>query len=719
MNLDSLPNLNEDSGKVPSIKKSIYDYIPSIQDINLGTTLKDIDHGTETIFRIKTLPNNQFHYQFLDGGDIGRGVIIGEFKSKEYIGSLKDGNSETVLGMIFPTMIESRSLILEKYIGTRSDEELKKAAELTFNDIINHPEIQEDAETFIKLNKGNPKTIEPDLSENIEISYGFNKHYYININDFEVSDVEIKESNNGVYDDKKVFIKAYPKECKILQSPKLDRQIKYEITWVSKTGRYPIPTEGNPKNIISQLDNSGLILDEYKAHNKLAFILNWMAERNLMIKDYGIKEPGFHWLNDKIIPVDYECEKLPDPEDLKKSLELLEDFGGYFKTSNYDIRDKVATIFKLTLLNPFDYVKKELDYDREIILSYGAPGTAKTSLIQLVRFVYNIPKDYFIESGGSANTPAQLSGLMIESTFPKMVDEAENIFRKPELVSLNKQSMNGLYSRKIRDKHQNEKIQPSYATLLYNSNEIPFKLSKDGSVRRYNIIHFDETQRPSEDEKEEFKDKWKASDKGHYQKDTPLNDLKYIGQFVAYQIVNNPSLLKEDSRSLTDKLVKNMYQYAELSGDSPGWLMQWCKLEDEKSFRASENEKIIYFIRKSIENAHKFRVQEVTDEGRPENTFEDDITHKPEFYYKRIFEVANNPALPWLSIKKIKNNSYYLISSGILEELSKEIGLNISLSELAARFESFENKSIYLGPGTFRMVRVPRKAFEKLLYPEL
>ena len=676
------------------------DYIPAIHEIELEN-IQNLEDGIKIIFRIEKLPDKKrFNYQFIRGG-LGDGSIIHEFKSNDYIGDLKSLDD-----------VKLKKTHLYNALYTNE-------IPLNLEEIINLTEIPGDYETFLKSCHSNPVLKEPLLNDTLKIEYGINKYYILGKENLAICDATYRSREDGeTYLEEKPFIKAYPTEMKILQSPLLDRKIKYDIIWTSKTGHYSIKTEGNPKTIINQLDDSGLILDDYKANTKLAHILNWLAERKLLTCDYGIKEPGFHWLEDKIITVDYDCQELPSPEDLKKSLNILEDFGSYFKTSDYDIRDKVATIFKLTLLNPFDYVKKQLGYDREIPFLYGAPGTAKTSLLQLVMFVYEIPKDYFMESGGSANTPAQLSGLMKEKTFPIMVDEAENIFKKPELVSLNKQAMNGLYSRKIRDTNQNEIPQPSYATLLYNSNEIPFKLSKDGSVRRYNIIHFDETQRPSEDDKEDFKDKWKASDKGHYQADTPLKHLKYIGQFVAYDILNNPGLLKEDNQTLTDKLVNRMYLYAELSGGVPGWLKDWCNLEDEKSFRASENEKILYFMRKAIEKAHKLRVQEVTEDFRPENTFEDDIYHKPGFYHKRIFEVANNPALPWLSIQKIKSEPYYLISSGILEELSEEIGLNITLSELEARFKPFENKPIRRKSRVIRMVKVPKKDFEELLYPE-
>lgn len=700
-------------------------YWPAIQEIVLDDIMAHLYDGIEPIFRIEAQENHKFIYSFIRGG-IGDRKVIFEYESKEYIGLLNftnESENKNELKINLLKLMKENNVIFSKYSKKTADE----GALLTFKDIINHPKLQNDIETFFKLNKDFKEHLEEsEFHSSLKIDYNNKKYFKLDSDELQVLECEIKQNADGTYHLIKPFIDAFPDELHIIQSPLLDRNIKYNIIWKSKSAGYSVPTEGNPKTIINQLSDSGLILNDYKSHDKFAFILSYMRKEGFMEKEYGIQESGFHWLDGEIISVKYNCDELPDPKDLKKSLKTLEDFGNYFKTQEADIRDKLATIFKLTLITPFDYVKKQLGYDREIPFLYGAPGTAKTTILQLPKFVYNIPNDYYMESGGAAGTKSQLSGLMKESTFPKMIDEAENIFKDPELAALNKQSLNNLYSRKIRDTNQNEKIQPSYSTLLYNSNQSPFKHSQNGSVRRYQIINFDETEKPSEDEKTYFKETWKASDKGHYQKDTPLKYLKHIGKFVAFKIVNNPDLLKKEVKSLTDSLIDDMYTFAGNLGGPAPWLKSWCEVEDEKSFKEMENENITYFLRKSIEDAHKYKIQAVNEDYKPENTFENETAHGPEFYYHRMDEVANNPALAWFDKKNIMGAEYYLINLGILNELHKKTDIKISLSELSKRFGIFELKSIrpknknnkgYGKP--MKSIRVLKKDFGKLVYGHL
>lgn len=693
---------------ITTIKEEIE--TPVIQKIKLDTLAAHFNDGIKVELLIKQVPGkNGFYYEFRKAG-LGDNSILHKCNSLSYIGEYKGNKLEEIIKTGLHSALYTNKIIYNKY------QNQENGVSKTIYEIINHPEIILKYNDWLKKYEYNSDLSDPYTPEGDELIKDSKTSFYLSNPELQIyENTRNKNKDGSSYNISKILIDAYPIESKIIQSPLLDRRIKYKIKWSSKEIGYPIETEGTIKNIIHELEVNGLIFNSYNIVDKMAFVLSEMRKKGYLIKEYGIQEPGFFWFDNKIISVGYNCKELPELEDLKKSLNILEDFGSHFKTEKGDIRDKLATIFKLTLISPFDYVKKELGYDRGVPFLYGAPGTAKTSLMQLPRFVYDIPKDYYIQSGGSASTEARLSGLMLESTFPRLVDEAETIFRKPELISLNKQAMNEKFSRKIRDKHQNEILQPAYCTLLYTSNESPFKHSKDGSVRRYNIIGFDETHKPTEDEKEDFKDKWKASDKGQYQDNTPLNYLKYIGQFVANTLINNPTLLKQNTRSLTDNLIKDMYSHAGM--EAPLWLLGWTQVENETIYRELENSQILNLMKQRINDAYSTRII-VSD---PETGFNDnqakietEIEHKNE----KLQKVAESDHIPWLTFSMLKKADHYIIDNGVLNEITQKTGLNLSLTELANRFSEFEYKSIKRNGTTIRVIVSNKSCFEKLIYPK-
>ncbi len=556
--------------------------------------------------------------------------------------------------------------------------------------------------------------------ERKRISYGNGIYFDLDKKENSIKEIMVTTKGDDIKEVELPFINAYPENGIFQQSP-IDSTITYKVDWRLHS-RHLIKSEGTGHEIFNILNKNGRIVStKYGADRKLNYILDNLASEGIFDKNYSIKTPGFHFLDGKIVSVEYQTE-LPDHEKVKSALHTLEDFGSYFKNDRFDLRDRLSTILKLSLINPFDYIKKGLGYPIEVVFSYGAPATSKTTLTQPVRFVYQIPKDYFMQTGGAGSTEARLSGLMMEATWPRLVDEAEIIFRKPELVALNKQSIDNTYSRRLGNKDNPglQHDQGAYSTLLYTSNYPPFHHTQDGSVRRYNLIYFDETCKFTDEEKEDFREKWLIDDRGHFQENTPLKDLAPIGKFIAYHITQNPDLLKKNPRDLADLLIRKLYQYAE-SSEPPLWLLSWCNFETEEDYREMENERIIDFIKSEIEKNHRYKLNITDDEGKRDpiqDNFEVDDIKGAEEHQIRVFQVANNPVLPWLSIQGRVLNQYYILSPGLLDELRKHKDLTLNLKELEHRFNEFEYKTIKMNGKPKKRIISKRNDFEKLLYPQ-
>lgn len=550
---------------------------------------------------------------------------------------------------------------------------------------------------YTPQNKGNYEKIELPASSN---------GYF-------VLDPDLKETyfNRFVKNEdtqKEPFLDVYPKELIIKQSP-LSRVTSYKMVFTSKRARYDFSEEGSPENIISSLKEQGYVSKSYNASDKLSFIISQMYEWGNAKTDYSIDIPGFFYFNKKVVASGYDITE-PNESELFEALKELDEFSSFFGSEKEDIdqRAKIATIIKLGLTTPFNYVRKQMGYSELIKppMVYGKPGSSKTTIFLLIAYMFDIDTSEFEQAGSNVQSVARFAELMGKTTFPTLIDEAGNVFDDKRLTEMNKTGLRRDYVRNKLTKDGRKIWEPAYSTFLYASNYNPIKNSQDGTARRYHIMRFEESEFKDETDPKvkKFNDRFKLREP-----DSPLKKLNIIGRFIAREIIKDPQLLARNPLEVGETILERMY--ATVDRELPAWLRRNAETETTEDIGEHEKDIIKGFIHKEMMKAYKDKIQVVSEDDIPIKESLDgyDDIETMEAIKIRFFQVAKSQYLPWVMYRDRINS--FVLKPTFNDELNKGTGLSFSLRSIAQKFEKWEYGPVTENRKQKKMIKIPADVF--------
>ena len=462
-----------------------------------------------------------------------------------------------------------------------------------------------------------------------------------------------------------VVLEACLKELTIYDSPISEEPRQFKAVFDVNGGARPLVIgPGFREEVISSLKDNNLIASKRYGEDVITASLNMFSQQGLAEMKTDIETPGFFYNSETkaIISAKYDID-MPDPEEIKQGLQVLEEFAGWYD----DINVKLATIFKWGLVAPFSFAKKQMG-SKWIpwLFLYGQPGSGKSRLGQLALYMWGEPDDGLNNlGGGSFDTEARIGGALSKSTFPILVDEPAGVFAKDGLVEIIK---NAVMKTVVRSRYRVGHLStvPSYCPVVLTSNVFS---PPDGAFsRRMETLGFTHNEAKSKEDMDKFDET--------FQMDSPkrckLNALKAITQAVAVEIMANPELLEKDWKDLADTLIRMIY--LDVGERPPDWIQKWIKSETMEDLDNEQREAIRILILENINREIK-RIPMVDDEYRPVQTKIEPNIKSNESFNSRVWYVVNEGLIPWIVPfhDSRKNKDYVCLTVGFKKVLQDNL----------------------------------------------
>lgn len=342
---------------------------------------------------------------------------------------------------------------------------------------------------------------------------------------------------------------------------------------------------------------------------------------------------------------------------------------------------------------------------------YGKAGSGKTTLGEIILFIYDIPNEDNNLGGSSFDTVARVGSRVSQFTKPIMVSEPEGALNKPSIVGMLKTAIE---STTARGRYQGKAYRtiPSFSCGIITANQgLP---SGDALFRRFTSILFSHNEKKAADNKKEFDEIFKINSP----KRSILNKLKALGNYFITEIKSNPELLLNDWQETADLLVGRAY--LDTGHDMPSWILDWHKTETLDDLDEEEIEEIRLFLIEKINRATQ-KVQVWSEEtGRPLNQQDLDTDFKTnDDFNDRVWSVLNEKLIPWLDLHRGRDGTINVVcSSGIKKELKQITSSSYNLQSISELL-GWEYKPILINGKTKRMMIVNYHDFLDFLYPKL
>ena len=505
-------------------------------------------------------------------------------------------------------------------------------------------------------------------------------------------------------------INAYPQEVIIHDSPLDDIGRTFTIRWVSKTSSRVFETNRKTiKEIEQYLEEAGWVITPRRLKGTLAAVIQISVKYKLAQMHNEIDNPGVYWDKTyeelKIIHLDVDE---PSQDEVNEALNVIDLLAPFFKGHE----TKLSTCLKWGLMSIFDYSIKQIGGKwMPWLYLYGKAGSGKTTLGEIILFIYDIPNEDNNLGGSSFDTVARVGSRVSQFTKPIMVSEPEGALNKPSIVGMLKTAIE---STTARGRYQGKAYRtiPSFSAGIITANQgLP---SGDALFRRFISILFSHNEKKAADNKKEFDEIFKINSP----KRSILNKLKALGNYFITEIKSNPELLLNDWQETADLLVGRAY--LDTGHDMPSWILDWHKTETLDDLDEEEIEEIRLFLIEKINRATQ-KVQVWSEEtGRPLNQQDLDTDFKTnDDFNDRVWSVLNEKLIPWLDLHRGRDGTINVVcSSGIKKELKQITSSSYNLQSISELL-GWEYKPILINGKTKRMMIVNYHDFLDFLYPKL
>ena len=520
------------------------------------------------------------------------------------------------------------------------------------------------------------------------------------------------EWDNGKKGERNIetVINAYPQEVIIHDSPLDDIGRTFTIRWVSKTSSRVFETNRKTiKEIEQYLEEAGWVITPRRLKGTLAAVIQIAVKYKLAQMHNEIDNPGVYWdkTNEKLKIIHLDVDE-PSQDELDEALNVIDLLAPFFKGHE----TKLSTCLKWGLMSIFDYSIKQIGGKwMPWLYLYGKAGSGKTTLGEIILFIYDIPNEDNNLGGSSFDTVARVGSRVSQFTKPIMVSEPEGALNKPSIVGMLKTAIE---STTARGRYQGKAYRtiPSFSAGIITANQgLP---SGDALFRRFTSILFSHNEKKAADNKKEFDEIFKISSP----KRSILNKLKALGNYFITEIKSNPELLLNDWQETADLLVGRAY--LDTGHDMPSWILDWHKTETLDDLDEEEIEEIRLFLIEKINRATQ-KVQVWSEEtGRPLNQQDLDTDFKTnDDFNDRVWSVLNEKLIPWLDLHRGRDGTINVVcSSGIKKELKQITSSSYNLQSISELL-GWEYKPILINGKTKRMMIVNYHDFLDFLYPKL
>ena len=505
-------------------------------------------------------------------------------------------------------------------------------------------------------------------------------------------------------------INAYPQEVIIHDSPLDDIGRTFTIRWVSKTSSRVFETNRKTiKEIEQYLEEAGWVITPRRLKGTLAAVIQIAVKYKLAQIHNEIDNPGVYWdkTNEELKIIHLDVDE-PSQDEVNEALNVIDLLAPFFKGHE----TKLSTCLKWGLMSIFDYSIKQIGGKwMPWLYLYGKAGSGKTTLGEIILFIYDIPNEDNNLGGSSFDTVARVGSRVSQFTKPIMVSEPEGALNKPSIVGMLKTAIE---STTARGRYQGKAYRtiPSFSAGIITANQgLP---SGDALFRRFISILFSHNEKKAADNKKEFDEIFKINSP----KRSILNKLKALGNYFITEIKNNPELLLNDWQETADLLVGRAY--LDTGHDMPSWILDWHKTETLDDLDEEEIEEIRLFLIEKINRATQ-KVQVWSEEtGRPLNQQDLDTDFKTnDDFNDRVWSVLNEKLIPWLDLHRGRDGTINVVcSSGIKKELKQITSSSYNLQSISELL-GWEYKPILINGKTKRMMIVNYHDFLDFLYPKL
>ena len=505
-------------------------------------------------------------------------------------------------------------------------------------------------------------------------------------------------------------INAYPQEVIIHDSPLDDIGRTFTIRWVSKTSSRVFETNRKTiKEIEQYLEEAGWVITPRRLKGTLAAVIQIAVKYKLAQIHNEIDNPGVYWdkTNEELKIIHLDVDE-PSHDEVNEALNVIDLLAPFFKGHE----TKLSTCLKWGLMSIFDYSIKQIGGKwMPWLYLYGKAGSGKTTLGEIILFIYDIPNEDNNLGGSSFDTVARVGSRVSQFTKPIMVSEPEGALNKPSIVGMLKTAIE---STTARGRYQGKAYRtiPSFSCGIITANQgLP---SGDALFRRFISILFSHNEKKAADNKKEFDEIFKINSP----KRSILNKLKALGNYFITEIKSNPELLLNDWQETADLLVGRAY--LDTGHDMPSWILDWHKTETLDDLDEEEIEEIRLFLIEKINRATQ-KVQVWSEEtGRPLNQQDLDTDFKTnDDFNDRVWSVLNEKLIPWLDLHRGRDGTINVVcSSGIKKELKQITSSSYNLQSISELL-GWEYKPILINGKTKRMMIVNYHDFLDFLYPKL
>ena len=520
------------------------------------------------------------------------------------------------------------------------------------------------------------------------------------------------EWDNGKKGERNIetVINAYPQEVIIHDSPLDDIGRTFTIRWVSKTSSRVFETNRKTiKEIEQYLEEAGWVITPRRLKGTLAAVIQIAVKYKLAQMHNEIDNPGVYWdkTNEELKIIHLDVDE-PSQDELDEALNVIDLLAPFFKGHE----TKLSTCLKWGLMSIFDYSIKQIGGKwMPWLYLYGKAGSGKTTLGEIILFIYDIPNEDNNLGGSSFDTVARVGSRVSQFTKPIMVSEPEGALNKPSIVGMLKTAIE---STTARGRYQGKAYRtiPSFSCGIITANQgLP---SGDALFRRFTSILFSHNEKKAADNKKEFDEIFKINSP----KRSILNKLKALGNYFITEIKSNPELLLNDWQETADLLVGRAY--LDTGHDMPSWILDWHKTETLDDLDEEEIEEIRLFLIEKINRATQ-KVQVWSEEtGRPLNQQDLDTDFKTnDDFNDRVWSVLNEKLIPWLDLHRGRDGTINVVcSSGIKKELKQITSSSYNLQSISELL-GWEYKPLKINGKTKRMMIVNYHDFLDFLYPKL
>lgn len=526
---------------------------------------------------------------------------------------------------------------------------------------------------------------------------------------------QIKESGKkGTNPKITPVIEAVPKKIIVYDTMLLDQPRTFKIWWESNLSERVFVTSGESsgatlQEIETYLINAGFSHSPRLVGGALACTINTLIMEEYAEIKHDIDNPGFYYdmEHDKITPIKKDISE-PTISEMIGCHEVLNDLTEFFDEN----LSTLSTVLKWGIMSEFGYAMKQAGKWMPWMYLKGSAGSGKTTLAQIMLYIWGEPTSDNNVGGSSFDTVARVGAKLSKSCDPIVVNEPASVFNRPSTREMVKVSVESTIAR---SKYQGTYYGgiPAFSCTLFTANQyIP---EDDALLRRLYILSFSYSQRKTEHEKKMFEEKFHITTSAI----SPLRSLQALGRFCARYIITNPSVLLDDWKDTADDIINKFYEV--LGMNTPEWLLEWEESENLDDFDDTQREDIRNFFIDAFNQARNKKVNVYDEDGnRKELTLDIDGVSTSEDFSTVNWGIVNNRLLKWALPHISRNDTKYVcLTQSLRKAISEYIDFCSDLKSIGELL-GWEYCPVRLkNEKVMKVVKVKFEDFMEFLYPNI